>query len=46
MGGPVPMSVDEQHEKIVAELPTEGDVAMEEITTAGGRGGPVELVGL
>ena len=35
---------DEQHEKIVAELPE--PEPMEEICTAGGRGDPVEVVGL
>ena len=40
------VSLDEQHEKIVADLPEPEDEDMEEITTTGGRGEPVELGGL
>lgn len=48
-GGPeeqVPMEAQAKHQKITADLPEPEDEAMEEITTAGGRGEPVELVGL
>ena len=40
------LDLDEQHKKIVADLPEPEDEDMEEITTTGGRGEPVELVGL
>ena len=37
--------LDEKHMRIVADLPEPKDEDMEEITTTGGRGQPVELVG-